>query len=151
MIITERMLDLAGVSIDAKGIKIFEGKAEIELRQNLNKDLTKKSSFVTHYGFNVIDSVYKRGINTIRRAINKLGGDADQAVYLGYNSQKDRFLMGFDIWDDDGLSSALVEFELRLGKVVSPKVITHNHNSFYESIYNGPYVSNNKVVDIVLD
>ena len=69
--------------------------------------------YVTHNGKNVFQTFYSDGAMKAQWAfVNREGYDDGQEAYLGYDPTNDVFVMGFDVWPDDGDMEGLA-IELR--------------------------------------
>lgn len=58
-----------------------------------------------------------------------------QEVYLGYSPETDRFVTGFDCWDDEGSYSCVIEFSVSGDTVATHSIKQDQGHTFYPHFF----------------
>jgi len=78
---------------------------------------------VLYRGQDVMDLMYDdRTMDLAQLALENISGDdfEGQEAYLGWDSDSDVFVMGFDVWEDWGMTAGIVTLDPR-GRVIDAK------------------------------
>lgn len=136
-----------------KGIIMFKigTFSSVDNEQEIQDNFVSESLF---YGTVNVFEKYLKLIDFLSLKFKELNPNGSiQEVYFGYSPQEDKFLIGFDIIEDDYVKSAI--FELKIvtefftkDYISAPKLYL---TSFYYYLYKEIKLKYNDLIDIRLD